>query len=222
MKKDGFVESIVRSSYVLTERGRNFIASINQKPLLYKRQWDKQWHLVLMGFPETERNKRDKFRADILQTGFGSLYNGVFISPWPHEQEVESAIARIRAEEHITIFRGVMLNRSVTREMAWNIWKLAELQHLYAYKKKWFEEEFGPHSASLLYSGADPLELFILYLHLGEVISELYLADPMLPSDLLPETWIGKRILEQLQAEVEKLVEAIPDNSPYKRFVRSP
>ncbi|MFC0215451.1 PaaX family transcriptional regulator C-terminal domain-containing protein [Paenibacillus chartarius] len=64
------------------------------------------------------------------------------------------------------------------------------------------------------------MRLFLLYLQLGEVISELYLSDPMLPQELLDRDWVGRRTLHELNAYLDQIAAAIPPDSAYNRFVR--
>lgn len=220
LKKEGYVITPSRSTYQITELGRSFIQTINQKPLLYNAKWDGMWHVVMVEIPETERKKRDQFRTDIIQAGFGLLHNSVYISPWSYKEETAQLIQKHGIENHVTLFRGTMEYRDITPERAQVIWQLDEIEAMYAEKWRWYEEQFEPEMNRILHSKAEPLELFLLYLHLGEVTSELYLSDPMLPEALLPKHWRGRTVLLHFQQCLDRLVQAIPGSSIYAQFTR--
>lgn len=221
LKKEGYVLSPSRSSYEITESGRSFIKSINQKPLLYGHVWDHRWHLVMVGIPETERRKRDQFRTDILQVGFGLLYNSVYIAPWDYSEEVSQLIHKHGIGGKATMFEGSIQNREISPEEAVAIWQLDAVDQKYRKQWDWFVREFQPQMRHVLESGssADPLDTFLLYLTIGEVVSDLYLTDPMLPPELLPDSWKGKHILQELQQQAQSIVQAIPAGSFYAQFV---
>ncbi|MEW9699384.1 PaaX family transcriptional regulator C-terminal domain-containing protein [Paenibacillus sp. SI8] len=222
LKKEGFASTPSRSRYQITGEGRAFIQSINQKPQLYQETWDHTWHLVMLQIPESERKKRDQFRSDIVQAGFGLLYNSVYISPWVLRKEVAQLIEKHGLSGQATQFHGSMLDTSITDAEAASIWPLEQVAAIYREKWAWFTAEFEPAVQKALHEQhAEPLTLFTAYLHLGEVISELYLADPMLPGELLPQNWEGRTILHKLQEHLQALAQAIPTDSVYAAFIQS-
>ncbi|MGO4106465.1 PaaX family transcriptional regulator C-terminal domain-containing protein [Paenibacillus sp. YAF4_2] len=218
LKKEHYVDTPSRSTYSITEAGRMYIRSINRKPGLYSAAWDGTWHLVLISFPESERKRRDQLRADLLQTGLGLLYSGVYVSPWPYREEVIELIHKHQAEQYVSVFSGKMEHGEITTNQAEEIWPLSDITRIYEEKLRWYEEQFEPLLTSSL--NDQPLELFILFLILGETINELYLIDPMLPSKLLPANWRAREILKRLTDCLNKIIEAIPSDSDYARFVK--
>ncbi|MCZ8519924.1 MULTISPECIES: PaaX family transcriptional regulator C-terminal domain-containing protein [Paenibacillus] len=221
LKKNGYAVSPSRSVYGITEAGRAFIRSINRKPLLYDKPWDGQWHLVMLEIPEAERRKRDAFRADIRQTGFGLLYHSVYISPWDYGEEVQELLVKHGVTDQAALFHGEMQGRAVTPADASGIWELTAADREYREKGAWYAEEGRPAADRLLAQGeaADPLDLFTFFLKLGEVLSGLYLADPMLPPALLPPDWLGRRVLQEMRGTLQRITEAIPADSSYARFL---
>jgi phenylacetic acid degradation operon negative regulatory protein len=115
----------------------------------------------------------------------------------------------------------------MTEDQVEEIWSLSELMRIYSEKQRWFEAYFNPMFNSSLArltsadaSESDALELFVLFLTLGETINELYLIDPMLPTELLPSDWSGRAILQRLTEGLAKIIEAIPSDSIYARYVK--
>lgn len=220
LKKEGYVVSPSRSNYQITDLGRAFVESINRKPARYSEQWDGNWEVVMLEVPEEERKKRDLFRSQILQYGFGLLYNSVYVSPWDYQQDVLYSIRNLGLEGKVSLFHGTFQEGLITRDKAFKIWKLDSLEQIYQEKLKWFQEDFKPSADRILNQDKNALDLFLLYLQLGEVISEMFLIDPMLPQELLPAEWAGQRILYQFFEEYDHLSNAIPNESSYAQFKR--
>ncbi|AFC33244.1 putative PaaX family transcriptional regulator [Paenibacillus mucilaginosus 3016] len=221
LKKNGYAVSPARSVYEITETGRTFIRTINRKPQFYDRAWDGSWHLVMVEIPEAERRRRDAFRADIRQTGFGLLYHSVYIAPWNYSEEVQDLLGKHGIGDKARQFHGSMQEPRLSAAEAAEIWELAAAGREYEKMWAWYTSICLPAAGNLLAQGeaADPLDLFTLYLELGEVISGLYLVDPMLPPELLPADWQGRHQLRTMQEGLRQLAEAIPADSPYARFL---
>lgn len=220
LKKEGYIISPSRSMYQITDLGRLFVQSINRKPQRYCEEWNKSWYVVMLEVPEKERKKRDQFRSEILQFGFGLLYNSVYISPWDYREEVMQCVRKLDLEETVTFFQGITQYGDITPERARNIWNLDMVNQIYQDKWCWFTKEFQPSMHRTLEAGKNPLDLFLLYLQLGEAVSELYLIDPMLPEELLPSSWAAKSILEEMVNHTNLIARKIPDKSPYARFTK--
>lgn len=218
LKKEGYVVSPSRSLYEATESGRSFIRSINRKPQRYDEKWDGQWHIVMLEVPEEERRKRDQFRSLMLELGFGLLYHSVYISPWDTLEDVLECVRALGLEGNCTYVQGEIRHGVILPEKARNVWQLEKVGALYQEKRGWFEAEFLQAMRSVFESGKDALELFLLYLELGEAISDLYLADPMLPEELLPSDWTAPGLLEDMFGTYRTIEQAIPADSAYARF----
>lgn len=217
LKKEGYLASPARSLYQITTAGRAYIKSINSKPARYQQKWDHTWEVVMLEVPERERKKRDAFRAAILQLGFGLLYNSVYISPWNYRQEVTAYIQSLGLTGNVSILRGAFAEGAITPAKAWTVWQLDKVDALYQDKWSWSQTEFAPLVDEAI-RGGQALQLFLLYLQAGEVLSGLYMADPSLPDELLPPDWSGTAVLAALQAQWRRLAEAIPRDSFYAQF----
>ncbi|AJY74356.1 PaaX family transcriptional regulator C-terminal domain-containing protein [Paenibacillus beijingensis] len=224
LKKEGYADSPSRSAYLITEAGRRFIRSINLKPQRYREAWDGTWELVMAEIPEALRKQRDRFRADLLQIGFGLLYSSVYLSPWPYREEVRECIRRHGLESFVTVFSGRMPEKDLGPQEAADIWRLDKLESNYRGKMIWYETDFQPRLEKALAAApneSDPLGLFTLYLELGEAISELNLEDPMLPAALLPADWAGRRVQDEFTLCLQRIADTIPSASPYASFFKS-
>ena len=219
LKKNGLVYSPTRSIYSITEEGSSLIQSIRQKPLLYDKEWDSNWHVVMFEFTSNERKQRDQLRTYLLQLGFGLLYNSVYISPWDHQKQVLEFIELNKITNKVTYFCGEIMSNPLTPLDTLNIWPIEHLMAEYEKYWDWFENEFK--AAIKPVNQKTEEELFINHLLLGEKLSEIMLIDPMLPKNLLPENWNGHKIFHIIYEYFLLLGDAIPKNSKYIRFVNS-
>ncbi|MDO7908302.1 PaaX family transcriptional regulator C-terminal domain-containing protein [Paenibacillus sp. JX-17] len=220
LKKEGFVDSPSRSVYCITEQGRSFITLVNDKPRRYGQQWDEQWHVVLLSVPEQERRKRDLFRNEIQQYGFGILYNGVYISPWDRRKEVSECVDKLELSGYVSYLQGTMELGRVTPGQAERIWELDQLDVVYRASEQWYQHHFLPQFQNMMQLDKAPAaDMFMLYLQLGEVVSDLFLKDPMLPDKLLPKEWNrNQELLAKMMDSHAELIQAVPADSIYAPF----
>lgn len=219
LKKEGYIASPSRSWYNVTAEGLAYIKAINSKPARYQEKWDHTWDVVMLEVPESERKKRDQFRTALGQLGYGLLYNSVYISPWNYRDEVAAYIQKLELEGKVSILQGQFQEGSITPQKAQAIWQLDEIEALYQKKSDWLQEEFVPSLHEALQAG-QPLQLFLLYLQMGEELSGLFMADPYLPDELLPDHWPGKVIIAAMNEHMRRAAQAIPAYSFYAPFVR--
>jgi phenylacetic acid degradation operon negative regulatory protein len=219
MKKDGHIASPKRSAYAITSLGLNCLRSLNYKPLKYKQAWDNTWYMIVFEIPESQRNIRDSFRADLVRLGFGMLYNAVYISPWNYWTEISEIARHYGILNQITMLHGDCLINAITQDMARVIWNLDTISALYREKLCWFKQEFLP-VAQLLSENTKPLDWFIHYLKLGDQLCELSIIDPALPKELLPYEWPGETVHHELGAALNQFIDRIAGQSYYGRFVK--
>lgn len=217
LKKNGYVTSPSRSTYSITASGRLWLNITNSKPLKYKQEWNNSWYIVMIEIPESRRKVRDLFRSELLRLGFGMLYNSVYIAPWDYTKEVIELATAHQIESNVTILNGHFLINEITPEKAWDIWKLGSVHELYLQQEAWFRQELVP-AFNLLTNVSPPLDIFVLFLYLGEHLSEILLADPMLPKTILPTEWVGDVICADFNKVLKEIIELIPNNSYYSRF----
>ncbi len=219
MKKAGYITSPTRSTYSITDIGLVCLNSVNHKPIKHRAEWANTWYIVMLEIPETNRKMRDLFRSDLIRLGFGMLYNSVYISPWDYAQEVSDLATNYQIHDNITIVRGNFLVNPISPKEAEKLWQLDKIIHLYNEKMSWFNQEFLP-SVQSLPGSASPLDIFVHYLYLGEQLSELFIADPILPLPLLPEDWPGETVRDEMGKMIHYLSSKIPNESYYSQFVR--
>lgn len=216
LKKMGYTQSVERSRYRITEVGKSFVRSFNQKPQLPATEWDRKWQMVLFEFPDSLRRQRQLLVAHLRILGFGRLYDSVYISPWDHADNLKQYAAENRLGSCLTVATGCSLPLADTPERVGTIWPLEETDRIYEEKEAWFRSSFLPRAENL---PPGDRETFLLFLEIGNVISEIGLIDPVLPACLLPPYWRGNAVLNEMFASMRRIGEAIPDNSVYRKYV---
>ncbi|WP_121661008.1 PaaX family transcriptional regulator C-terminal domain-containing protein [Metabacillus litoralis] len=229
LKKEKFITSPQRSVYAITTYGRDFITTIERTENFYQHRWNNKWYMILTEIPETERKKRDAFRRQLIQLGFGQLYNSVYIYPWNLTNKVLNMIDTLEIEEYVTILVSdeFLLNKVHNQgakgpNEAARIWDLERIHNIYIEKLDWIKNEYEPKLHPYLKGNLqDPLKLFIFYLEIQEVLDVLLEEDPMLPPEFLPTSWLGTRALAHITKIQASLVNLIPNDSFYYQFLTS-
>lgn len=220
LKKDGYIRSMERSQYAITNQGADFIATINRKPQLFGQVWDGSWHTVMFEVPEAERKMRDAFRNDLLQLGFGSLFKSVYVSPWDYAAEARRFAEHHGIKDCVRISRGTFVHNGPDAETVKELWPLEQLNRTYKEKLEWLQSRFRLSLAAARERDEDGgLALFVHFLELGEWMAEQGLTDPMLPEELLPSDWVGRVCFGEMQRTLREIAIAIPADSAYRPFV---
>lgn len=218
-----------RSYYELTPKGRRLLEEgeerIHHPP--WDRPWEGRWLLVAYSVPEEDRKLRDRFRDRLDWLGFGSLGNGLWISPHPVAERVREAARALELSGHVEVFRSEHVAFSDPERLVERCWDLDEIndryarfidEHLPEYRECRRALEEGEHGA------VSPEECFVRRFRLVHEYREFPLLDPYLPRSLLPDGWAGEcasvffetyheLLAEPAHAHVDRVVET-PEQTP--------
>ena len=195
MAKKGWLESERhgrRSYYSLTDRGRRLLEEGETR--IYRprenESWDGAWTLVAYSIPEDRRAQRDRLRVRLEWLGFGSLGNGLWISPHDAGGRVEEVAAELGVENDMELFRGDRRTTEPPSRLVGRCWDLEALNGEY-------EEFIDRHLDACRALAADPdsvapEEAYIRRFNLVHEFREFPLKDPFLPPALQPEDWAGE------------------------------
>lgn len=234
LAKDGWLESKRRgrlSFYRLASHGRTRFAEATRR--IYgeiPKDWNGRWTLVRL--PRRSRVERERLREEMLWLGFGQLAPGLYAHP---ERKLEDVRLELRA---LGVATGAMLMQATTgdvqedRRLAAASWDLSDLSRRY----RRFVGLFSPSLESIAPRAEPPAQAaFIVRTLLIHEYRKIHLRDPLLPSSLLPEAWVGAEAYElcrTLYARVFAAAEsylsenvttvtgglAPPSESAYRRF----
>lgn len=159
--------------------------------------WDGSWIILLASVPERERSLRYRMTAGLNWAGFGSLGQGVWVSPWVEQERAAVELLRSLGIE-ATTFRGHLGELGSPQSIAAGAWDLAALRASY--------DAFLTETAGLArrrpVGGAAAAQLTLL-VHRWRRFPFL---DPDLPPQLLPRDWPGPRAAQRFAALRDALV----------------
>lgn len=188
-----------RSYYELTARGRRLLEEGEERihHPRWDRPWDGRWLLVAYSVPEEDRKLRDRLRDRLLWLGFGSLGNGLWISPHAVADEVREEATSLGLAEHTEVFRADHAGFSDPGRLVSRCWDLEAINGRY-------EDFIGRHlpdfkATRAALEGAEggagdisPEACFVRRFRLVHEYREFPLLDPHLPEALLPDRWAGE------------------------------
>lgn len=172
--------------YRLTPRGRGLIEEgIGRIYGRHRAGWDGRWLLVSYSLPEPRRGQRDRLREGLSFLGFGSLGNGLFVSPHDLRQQVRDLIGRHGVEREVTMHHGALEWPADPAQVVTRAWDLKRLEASYAAFLERVERRLAEASA------LDDREAFRRRFLLTHEFRRFPFSDPDLPDALLPPDWVG-------------------------------
>jgi phenylacetic acid degradation operon negative regulatory protein len=177
--------------------------------------------VVAFSIPEQRRHLRDSFRTKLAWLGFGTLSNGVWISPHDVRAEVRAIATELKIHRHLELFRGTHEGFSNTKALVDQCWNLDELNLRYAAFIKRWEPELG-HCAQCGMTGVvaaihrpctSPADCFRRRFMLVHEYRAFPMEDPYLPRPLLPTGWLGDKAAKLFDTYHDVLTE------PAERYV---
>jgi phenylacetic acid degradation operon negative regulatory protein len=203
------------SYYALTARGRRVVEA--GKARLFHPpstdSWDGRWCLVIYSIPEGVRHLRDRLRVRLSWLGFGSLGNGVWVSPHDVVPQVTEVAREMELGGNLVCFRADQVIGEGHAGLVERCWSLPDVAARYrTFLGRWQAEteRLGSARAS---EGLSDDRAFVLRFRLIHEYREFPLVDPFLPDILLPDEWPGKNAAEVFSALHEQLV------APSDRYV---
>jgi phenylacetic acid degradation operon negative regulatory protein len=207
-----------KSRYSITSRGHALLEEGHQRIFedAYT-DWDGQWYMAFYSLPEDKRRLRHFLRTKFSWLGFGQLAPGTWISPHDRQVELMSLIEELDVQPHVDVFSGAYLGPSSIEELVHRCWDLAALEKQYlnfiSKHQKQYEHYLNQDSRECQ---SKREELFVRRFWLTHDFQSFPLKDPNLPTDLLPDDWIGfaardlfDRYREFLSAYVDEFVDNV-------------
>ncbi|MGW6966370.1 PaaX family transcriptional regulator [Streptomyces zaomyceticus] len=190
------------AGYALSEDARRLLDDGDRR--IYARTEPKLsegWVLAVFSVPEAERHKRHLLRSRLARLGFGTAAPGVWIAPARLYEETRNALERLELSPYVDLFRGDHLGYAATAGAVARWWDLTSIAGLH-------EEFLAAHEPVLRAWRAAPAgaeDAYRDYLLVLDSWRRLPYADPVLPAELLPDDWPGRRSAEVFAALHELL-----------------
>ena len=166
------------------------------------RGWDRTWHLVAFAIPEAKRAARDGFRDHLLDLGGAAIQNGLYVSPHRWEKDVAAEAERLQVLDNVTLAATEELDVGGERDpraVAARLWPIDAVADRYQRFVDIYEgvpdalDRMRRNKERLAEADFLPGSLVI-----GIKFQECFSSDPLLPPELLPRPWPGRKARELL------------------------
>jgi phenylacetic acid degradation operon negative regulatory protein len=146
--------------------------------------WDQRWLVVICSVPETQRAKRHQLRTRMAFEGFGFIAPGIAVSPHLDREEAANRILRaLDLHSEAITFTATKGSLTLDAEVLAKAWELDTLANRYQAFVDEFEGEHPRTDLAALTSTVRMVDAWRMFPFL----------DPELPTELLPEDWVGSR-----------------------------
>jgi phenylacetic acid degradation operon negative regulatory protein len=215
MSGKGWLETVRsgrRAYYTLSPRGKRLLEEGEARIYRPSRaaEWDGEWTLLAYSIPEELRPLRDRLRVRLSWLGFGSLGNGLWLSPHDVTTRVRAIGEELGVVAHLQLFRGRHVGFAPQASLVTQCWDLPAINARY---ESFIERHLPPYRA-LSTTGATGLpsrDAYVRRFQLVHEYREFPLLDPFLPRPLQPADWAGECAQALFQAYHALLTGAADD-----------
>lgn len=187
-----------RAGHLLDEGDRR-IFSLGRSPALADR-WTVLWHDI----PESQRQERGRLARRLRFLGFGTLQDGLWISPHDRHREVVPLLDELGVAERAGIIVGgvsVVPGASAFLRRAWD-------REALCVRYRDFVAEFAPFAGGDADPEVDGREAFLARTRVIHLYRGFPSLDPELPDELMPDPDARREAVEVFHAVYERL--AVP------------
>ncbi|UCD04915.1 MAG: hypothetical protein JSV98_07270 [candidate division WOR-3 bacterium] len=201
-----------RSYYSLNTKGMKWMEQGRVRAFEVKRRkWDGRWRLVVYNFPETMRDLRDRLRCKLQSLGYANMSASLWVSPYDLQADLYRYLKEISILDYVETFTADYTGQRRNKEFAATVWHIDDLAKQYRVFVRKYEKLISAYKRSVKgRRPMDPADCFARRFCMTAEYVALRLADPMLPSELLPENWAGIRA-EEIHSDLLKLLKPRAD-----------
>jgi len=178
----------------------NTIRQFKEKTALQRANWDGTWSMIFI-----KSKCEDEFIKAMRQLGYGSLTKDLWVSPY--DQSVKIFDLAERNSPGLYVFQSKQVNDGRPEDLAEQIWPIRELARSYNQYLGDLGKTTHDFNPNLFKNGEGLPILHLFGLRLLTIIKE----DPQLPSQLLPNDWMGMRAAERFFGIRESLLPGAKD-----------
>jgi phenylacetic acid degradation operon negative regulatory protein len=146
--------------------------------------WDQRWLVIICSVPETHRAKRHQLRTRMTFEGFGFIAPGIAVSPHLDREEAANRILHaLDLHSEAITFTATKGSLTLDAEVLAKAWELDTLANQYQAFIDEFQGQHPPTDMAALTTTVRMVDAWRMFPFI----------DPELPTQLLPEDWIGSR-----------------------------
>jgi phenylacetic acid degradation operon negative regulatory protein len=183
-----------QSRYAFTASGRKrFERAHNKIYYATEPRWSGEWTLLIAPSSELPPSSRLPLRRELAWEGFRLIAPGTFAHPAGDQRAIEEILERTRLRDHVVICSTremAAVGGRPLRSLIGRHWELRGV--LLAYRK--FIQRFGALLGMMPRARGVPAEqAFVIRTLVIHAYRRVLLHDPLLPAELLPEDWPGRK-----------------------------
>lgn len=211
LEAQGFIETLQdpasgKRLHRLTEAGRNAAHGGRDPEAAWAAQWDGKWRLFLFDIPQIESSKRRQLTRALAKVGCGCLQGSVWISPFT-PPAIEKLIASQDPDcTHLLLLLADSKGSKVDVRMVEGAWNFDDINEHYE-KLETVLDQFSAISEQ------NSLDALADWTAAEKAASRIAVqVDPLLPSDLYPKSYIGRKIWKKrakILADAARLAAAL-------------
>lgn len=181
------------------------------------RPWDGQWRLLSYDIPEHVRHLRDILRQELHCLGYGSLGGSLWISPYDHRKTLMKFFNKTKVRPYVEIFKAQYSGPQTNQILAQKAWNIHKLENRYQKFVRDYSMLLLACKKTIIEGGKiNQEECFALRFRVTAEFINIALDDPLLPQELLPTDWVGRRAKEiylkfwkLLTPQVNKFIDSV-------------
>lgn len=187
MEREGLVQRVIIDGlvhYRLAQKGKVQIKKSFSVLNNHSETWDGFWRLVIFDVAETERQKRDELRRELVKMGFGWLQNSIYISAFEFQPQLINYLEAQNLTDKAMLLEAKQKYLGDPIELAARVWHTEALGKSYQEIMKKLTTRFGIK---------DVVRREEWFKKIYEDYLKLAVMEPWLPKNLLPEDWPGEK-----------------------------
>ncbi len=193
-----------RSRMALSDETYSALITGHQRTMTFgqPKEWAGEWLFVALTVPEDSRALRHHFRTELGWLGFGSLGNGLWVSPHPeNEAATLRLLGAVDGAGDAYVFTNARPVTHTPQQLALAAWDMESLRTRYLDFIASFENA----------SPRTPIDRFASWIELVTRWRHFPLFDPELPERLLPADWPRQRAYELFHRRMDQWTETAED-----------
>lgn len=200
--KTGYIEKVIKEGEVylrLTSKGKELIERDFLFVKLQNKKWDGKWRVVIFDIKEEEKKTRDILRLKLRQLGFGMLQKSVWITPHDLALDFRQFVESEGLGEEVFVMEVSNLLAGDPKELAAKIWPIKKLNETYQEIYEILIDFRGRDKIYISKGRGKEEERGEKLRKVRSKFLEILVNDPMLPKELLPNDWYGKKVRELIK-----------------------